>query len=191
MAFRHIIGLALAAAVAVGTSGAVAAQQAGAQAAVLNEKVLLEKIAQNPQDVLAHLDLVRLYVEQGKLAEADEMLRRTALAIQRARGLEPTATFKGREPLRIGGDIGAPTKIRDVRPAYPEEAKAAGVQGIVILEVIIDPMGDVADAHVIKSVPMLDEPALEAVRQWRFTPTLLNGEPVPVVMTVTVNFRLN
>jgi TonB family protein len=191
MAFRHIIGLALAAAVAVGTSGVVAAQQAGAQLTPPNEQQLLKKVEQNPQDILALVDLVRLYVEEGRLVEADEMLRRTALAIQRARGLEPTATFEGREPLRIGGDIGAPTKIRDVRPAYPQEAKAAGVQGIVILEVIIDPMGDVADAHVIKSVPMLDEPALEAVRQWRFTPTLLNGEPVPVVMTVTVNFRLN
>jgi len=196
MAFTRIIGLALAAALVAGTAGPLSAQSAGAQAAA-SEQELLARAAKNPQEVLALLDLVRLYVEQGRLAEADEMLRRTSLAIQRTRALqaperrlEPTVSFDQNAPLRVGGDIAEPKKLRDVRPVYPEEARAAGVQGIIIIEATIDPQGEVSDAHVLRSVPMLDEPALDAVRQWRFTPTLLNGEPVSVIMTVTVNFSL-
>ena len=65
------------------------------------------------------------------------------------------------------------------------------MQGIVIIEAIIGKDGNVKDAKVLRSVPLLDQAALEAVRQWRFTPTLLNNVPVEVVMTVTVNFTLN
>jgi len=91
-------------------------------------------------------------------------------------------------PLRVGGSIKTPTKIRDVRPVYPPEALAAGIQGVVILEAVIDESGGVSRARVLRSVPGLDEAALDAVRQWQFTPTLLNGAPVPVMMTMTVNF---
>jgi len=196
MAFTRIIGLTLAAALAMGASSARTAQSTGSQA-VPDEQALLQKANQNPQEILALLDLVRLYVEQGRLAEADNMLRRASLAIQRTqalsapRRLEPTVSFDPSVPLRIGGDIAEPKKISDVRPVYPQEARDARVQGIVILEITIDPQGEVSDAHVLRSVPMLDEPALDAVQQWRFTPTVLNGQPVSVVMTVTVNFSLN
>jgi protein TonB len=61
---------------------------------------------------------------------------------------------------------------------------------MVIIEATIGGDGKVIDAKVLRSVPMLDEAALDAVRQWEFTPTLLNGAPVPIVMTVTVNFKL-
>jgi protein TonB len=64
------------------------------------------------------------------------------------------------------------------------------VQGVVIVEAIIDATGHVADARVLRSIPLLDEAAVEAVQQWEFTPTFLNGAPQPVVMTVTVNFTL-
>ena len=93
-------------------------------------------------------------------------------------------------PVRIGGAIKAPSKIHDVKPAYPPEAQASRVQGVVILEILIDVNGGVQDARVLRSIPLLDEPALDAVRQWRFVPTLLNGVPQAVVMTVTVNFML-
>jgi TonB family protein len=96
----------------------------------------------------------------------------------------------GMAPVRVGGNIRTPTKIRDVRPAYPPEAQAAGIQGVVIIEATIDVEGHVGDAKVLRSIPQLDEPALTAVRQWEFTPTKVNGVPVPVVMTVTVNFSL-
>jgi protein TonB len=92
--------------------------------------------------------------------------------------------------LRVGGNIKPPTKIRNVNPVYPEDAKAQKVQGVVIIEARIEPDGRVGDVRILRSIPMLDEAALEAVRQWEFTPTWLNGEPVPVIMTVTLNFTL-
>jgi protein TonB len=90
----------------------------------------------------------------------------------------------------VGGNIKAPTKIKDARPVYPPEAEAAGVTGVVIIEAVIDQAGKVSSANVLRSIPPLDQSAVEAVRQWEFTPTLLNGAPVPVIMTVTVNFTL-
>jgi protein TonB len=73
---------------------------------------------------------------------------------------------------------------------YPDDALAARIQGVVILEAVIAPSGSVSDARVLRSVPGLDQAAVDAVRQWEFTPTLLNGVPVAVIMTVTVNFTL-
>jgi TonB family protein len=96
----------------------------------------------------------------------------------------------GKSPVRVGGNIKPPVKIKDVRPFYPEDAKSAGIQGVVILEALIDESGRVIWTNVLRSIPMLDKAASEAVQQWEFMPTLLNGEPVPVIMTVTVNFTL-
>lgn len=96
----------------------------------------------------------------------------------------------GMAPVRVGGNIKTPTKVKDVRPAYPPDARAAGIQGVVILETTIDTEGRVSDAKVLRSIPVLDDAALEAVRQWEFTPTEFNGMLVPVIMTVTVNFTL-
>lgn len=94
-------------------------------------------------------------------------------------------------PVRIGGAIPEPRKIGHVDPVYPDIAKQARVQGIVILECTIDTQGRVSDVRVLRGIPLLDEAAIEAVRQWVYEPTRLNGVPVPVLMTVTVNFRLN
>ena len=94
------------------------------------------------------------------------------------------------QPVRVGGNIRAPTKIKDVKPVYPQDVQAAGVQGVVIIEAIIDEEGNVANARILRSIPMLDPAALGAVSQWKFTPTQLNGVPVAVFMTVTVNFTL-
>jgi protein TonB len=93
-------------------------------------------------------------------------------------------------PIRVGGDIKEPKKIKDVKPEYPEAAKAAGIQGIVIIEAIIGTDGSVNEAKVLRPVPELDRAAIDAVMQWKYTPTLLNGEPVAVIMTVTVTFTL-
>ena len=93
-------------------------------------------------------------------------------------------------PVRVGGNVKPPEKIRDVPPVYPPVAQSARIQGIVILEAIIGPDGKVAEVKVLRSVALLDQAAVNAVRQWEYTPTLLNGVPVPVIMTVTVNFTL-
>jgi len=94
------------------------------------------------------------------------------------------------EAVRVGGKIRPPTKVKDVKPVYPDAARSGRVQGMVIVEATIGANGKVIDAKVLRSVPMLDQAALDAVKQWEFTPTLLNGKPVPVVMTVTINFKL-
>lgn len=93
-------------------------------------------------------------------------------------------------PVRAGGDIKMPTKIRDVAPEYPQIAQRAGVQGIVIIEAVIATDGTVRDARVLRSIALLDRAALDAVRQWRYEPTRLNGVVVPVIVTVTVQFQL-
>lgn len=96
----------------------------------------------------------------------------------------------GAQPVRVGSNILPPTKIVDVKPVYPPEAQAARVQGVVIIEATIGTDGTVQDAKVLRSIPLLDDAAVAAVKQWRFTQTLVNGQPVPVIMTVTVNFSL-
>jgi len=100
------------------------------------------------------------------------------------------AAVAAHDPVRIGGEIKAPAKIRDVKPEYPAEARGAGVQGVVIVEVLVGPDGDVLDAWALRSIPLLDEAALDAVRQWRFTPTIVDGVPRSALITVTVNFTL-
>ncbi|OYV99799.1 MAG: hypothetical protein B7X11_05015, partial [Acidobacteria bacterium 37-65-4] len=77
-----------------------------------------------------------------------------------------------------------------VQPVYPQIAQSARVSGIVIIEATIGKDGSVTEAHVIRSIALLDQAALDAVKQWKYTPTTLNGVPVPVIMTVTVNFTL-
>ena len=94
------------------------------------------------------------------------------------------------EPVRVGGNIIAPTKTKNIDPVYPAVAQAARVSGVVILEAVIGPDGRVTNVNILRSVPLLDDAAVAAVRQWEYTPTLLNGVPVPVIMTVTVNFQL-
>src|SRR6185295_6243007 len=90
-------------------------------------------------------------------------------------------------PVRVGGNIKPPTKTKDVRPVYPPIAQSARVQGVVIIEATIGVNGSVEEAKVLRSIPLLDQAALDAVKKWEFTPTTLNGTPVPVIMTVTVN----
>ena len=94
------------------------------------------------------------------------------------------------EPFRIGDGIRPPAKIVNADPVYPPEAREARVQGVVILEATLSRTGEVSDVEVLRSVPLLDEAAVAAVRQWRYEPTLVDGEPVSILMTVTMNFQL-
>lgn len=110
-----------------------------------------------------------------------EMANRTSQA--------PTMV-NGAQALRIGGDVKAPERVKYVPAVYPQEAQEAKVSGIVIIEALIDEQGFVSSAKVIKSVALLDQAALDAVMQWKYVPTLMNGVAVPVLMTVTVNFTL-
>ena len=102
----------------------------------------------------------------------------------------PSAPVAAQITVRPGGDIRPPVKVKDVAPIYPRIALEAKVEGIVIIEATIGPDGKVQDARILRPNPLLDAAALDAVRRWEYTPTLLNGVPVAVIMTVTVNFRL-
>jgi protein TonB len=92
--------------------------------------------------------------------------------------------------VRVGGLIREPVKVRHVPPVYPEIARAARVHGLVVLECTLTLEGRVADIRVVSGHPLLAPAALRAVEQWLYKPTLLNGVPVPVIMTVTVKFEL-
>ena len=93
--------------------------------------------------------------------------------------------------VRVGGAIGPPAKVFNATPIYPDDAKTVGVQGVVIIEALIGTDGTVQDACVLRSIPLLDQAAIDAVTQWRFEPTHLNGQPQAIVLTVTVNFTLS
>ena len=104
--------------------------------------------------------------------------------------VKPPEPEKG--PLRVGThSIRTPVKTRDMRPVYPRMAQEARIEGVVIIEATISETGQVINAKLLRSVPLLDQAAIEAVRQWEFTPSMLNGVPVPVIMTVTVTFTLS
>lgn len=104
--------------------------------------------------------------------------------------LPPPAPVAPSRPVVVGGHIKPPARTKYVMPVYPEIARANRVEGVVILEAIIGADGRVDEARVLRSKPLLDEAALAAVRTWEYTPTLLNGRPTPVIMTVTVRFTL-
>ena len=96
----------------------------------------------------------------------------------------------GATPLRVGTGVDAPRKIRHVAPSYPELARRGHLQGTVELECVIDPAGAVSEIRVVRGHALLSKAAVEAVQQWLYRPTRLNGVPVPIVMTVTVHFGL-
>jgi len=93
-------------------------------------------------------------------------------------------------PLRPHSGIMPPSRLVYIAPVYPTIALQVYREGVVIIDATIDERGNVTDTRILRSIPLLDEAAVAAVRQWMFSPTLLNGVPVPIVMTVTVNFKL-
>ncbi|HEX6323537.1 MAG TPA: energy transducer TonB [Vicinamibacterales bacterium] len=102
----------------------------------------------------------------------------------------PAPPPQRREPIRPGGDVKFPKRVVYVAPVYPGIAQSARVEGTVILEAVIDESGAVTNLRVLRSIPLLDAAAKEAVAKWRYSPTTLNGIAVPIVMTVTVTFTL-
>lgn len=122
--------------------------------------------------------------EAGRVADAEAALRQ-ALALLQAEHPQQAAAASS---VEVGGSIREPKRLRYVPPVYPMAAYNAGIQGAVIILATIDRDGTVADAHVLQGVPELNDAALAAVRQWVYAPTLLDGVPVQVEMTLTVSF---
>jgi TonB family protein len=114
------------------------------------------------------------------------------LGVTRSAGLEQpgAADADATGAYRVGNDIAPPKKIKDVPPEYPAIAQQSRVQGIVILEARVDESGKVSDVRPLRSIPLLDQAAIDAVKQWEYERPTRNGVAVPVLMTVTVNFSL-
>jgi TonB family protein len=177
------------------------------------ETTLREVISLTPDDLAAVYRLAKVQEDQGYIDAAEGTLldarhrqpdevepnrmlaqfyarRVTALHKQELQK-EPQSTSNSGEPdengiYRVGGSVTPPSRL-DV-PRYPPDASAAGIRGTVVAEIVVDPSGNVTDAKVVQSIPLLDEAALQAVRNWHYAPTVVNGEPVPVRIIVTVNF---
>jgi TonB family protein len=164
----------------------------------------------NPQyvDALAYKNLLLrekaaitqdLAERTGLLAEADVLFaqaldaRRAARnATQPQNGLlhPPPPPLPQDSPIRVGSTIAGTNLVRNVAPVYPPAAQAARIQGTVLLQTTIDKTGHVASVSVISGHPLLNDAAIDAVKQWTYQPILLNGQPIDVITTVTVNFTL-
>jgi TonB family protein len=94
------------------------------------------------------------------------------------------------EPIRLDFRAEGATPVVRVEPAYPDLAVEARVQGVVILEVLVGADGVPRDVEVLRSIPLLEAAAIEAVSAWRWNPYVMLGRPVPFRVTVTVSFRL-
>jgi protein TonB len=105
-------------------------------------------------------------------------------------GLPQAASHAEPPVVRVGGKIVAPKLLREVKPVYPELALMARVSAIVILEARVDIHGYVKQVTVLRGSQLFDEAAIEAVKQWRYKPLLLNGVPTEFILTVTVSFRV-
>lgn len=93
-------------------------------------------------------------------------------------------------PVRAAGEVRAPALVRRVAPLYPEIARQARIEGVVIIEAETDLFGRVRNAGILRSIPLLDQAALDAVRQWVYEPMVINGRPRGLLFTVTVRFKL-
>ena len=94
-------------------------------------------------------------------------------------------------PVRVGGRVREPRLTMRVDPTYPPLAKQTHLQGVVIIDAIVDEQGNVVEAKIVSGPPLLIQSALDAVKKWKYEPTYLNDQPVPVQLNVTVNFRLS
>ncbi len=129
----------------------------------------------------------------GDKAAADAVAGKTAAEGVTAKAKANAAATRAKTlkaAVRVGGQVKAPVKTKDVKPVYPALARSAHVAGVVTVEATIGPDGKVIDTKIVRSVPLLDQAALDAVQQWEYTPTLLNGEPVSLRVTATINFTL-
>jgi TonB family protein len=148
------------------------------------ERLVAEKLLPASELIRMQSDVAMLNAEVARM-EAE--LRDRELRINQSRAL---ISPSGRAPMRVTPPVTAPTPIKTVRAQHSAEAMRARVEGTVTIEALVDEQGHVADARVIKSIPLLDQSALEAAKQWEFKPALLNGEPVPVLVMLELNFTL-
>jgi TonB family protein len=150
-----------------------------------SEGTLLTARQRFPDDVEPLKALSRFYARLSTAAAMTEDRREREKEAPRVPGQPDENGF-----YTVGAHIPPPKKERDVRPSFPKEAQAVELDGIVIVELFLDENGAVTGTRLSRPIPMLDDAALEAVKQWRFQPTIIDGRAVPTRLTVTVNFTL-
>jgi TonB family protein len=136
-----------------------------------------------------HPDAVEPYMMLAQFYSRRALARRIEIDRQSPGILKPAVTSGERDQdgvYRVGGAVPPPRRVGLAR--YPPEALAAGIQGVVIVELVIDEWGSVTDTKVLRSIPLLDGAALAAVRNWQYAPTIVDGQKVPARIAVTVNF---
>jgi TonB family protein len=147
---------------------------------------------QDPQTIEAAVTMElygRFLREQGRTDQAGEMDARAA-AIQRANA-PPARSDTASVAYKVGAGVNPPSVLQKVEPEYSEEGRAAGLQGTVVVQVVIGPDGVARDARILRGLGLgLDEQAIEAISRWQFKPGVKDGEPVPVAATIEVNWRL-
>jgi TonB family protein len=122
-------------------------------------------------------------------ARADADAAAAAAVAARARAGAEMRTKLAKTAVRPGGAIRPPTKVKDVAPVYPAIARSNRIGGTVQLELTLGPDGKVVNAQVLKSVPLLNQAALDAVREWEYAPTKVKGVAVPVIFNVAIDFQ--
>lgn len=150
---------------------------------VIPKKVNIIKEAEEPPDVVGAVGGVPGGVDGGS---AGGVLG----GILGGAGSGPPPPPRPKAPLRIGGNVMQASLVHQVTPIYPQIAKTAHISGTVILHAIIGTDGTVQDLQYISGPPLLMRSAMDAVHQWRYKPTMLNGEPVQVDTTISVVFTL-
>ena len=175
-----------------------ATQTAATQTATAPPVRVTVKPVQQPQSMPKANDITKPLVAQKDVPEPPRLVSGLSVpAVGSALGSlgNSVATLppppSAQEPLRVGGQLQAAKLIHITLPDYPAQFRQAHIQGTVRLEVVIKKDGTVGDLTVVSGNRFLNGPAIAAVKQWRYQPTLLNGEPVAVVTTVDVNFVPN
>ena len=135
-----------------------------------------------PADGPIAFDVVIRFSSEG--GDGEVIAQSAGRTVQPAEGIVPQPTDRG------GSNVQNPMKVKHVNPVYPAAAREKKIAGVVILEARIESDGRILEARVLRSIPELDDAALEAVKQWEFTPTVINGVPTPVTMTMTIQFSL-
>ena len=193
-ALRHSPGATVWVKVTIGPGGEVAEAKAARWRLTIEESIEDPNYWANKPE-RAFIDAAEAAALKWKFAPPDANTRTAVELMFTFRNIRGTATAGAPDAargvasaVRVGGNIRPPVKIVDARPVYPEDARAAGVEGVVTIDIRIGVDGSVVDATVLRSIPQLDDAAVTAVRRWRYTPTLLNGQPIEILMTVTINF---
>ena len=143
------------------------------------EQTLLSARRLQPAEIEPYRMLAQFYARRASALHA-------TAAKQEVQEQTPPGTPDKNGVYQPGGEITPPRRFGNA--VYPPDASAAGIEGAVVAEIMVNESGVVTGARVLKSIPLLDEAALAAVKEWHYDATIVNGKPVPIKMTVTVNF---